>query len=109
VLTRLFKAFEAAEICAVVAFLCGLFLLRAGWSGLSHPQRAIVLGCGIGIGGVVAKLLLVFVFGIGGEHASHDGTHPLLIHIHHLFFNVGFLFFIYAALSMARNTLRASS
>jgi len=108
VLTRLLKAFSAAEICAVLAFLAGLLLLRAGWSELSHSQRAIVMGSAVGLSGIVVKLFLVFVLGIGGEHASHDGTHPLMIHIHHLFFNLGFLFVIYAACSMALDRWRAS-
>ena len=101
VLTRLLQAFTAAEVCAVLAFLTGLLLLRAGWQGLSHSQRSIVLGSVVGLSGIVVKLVFVFVLGIGAEHASHDGTHPLLIHIHHLFFNVGFLFVLYSALSAA--------
>jgi hypothetical protein len=106
-LTHLLKAFTAAEVCAVLAFIAGLLLLRSGWHGLSHTRRAIVLGSALGLSGVLVKLFFVFVLGIGGEHASHDGTHPLLLHIHHLFFNIGFLFVIYAAFSAVLARWRA--
>ena len=103
VLTRLVKAFTAAEFFAVLAFFCGILLLHfAGrWGSLSHSRRAIVVGSLVGLSGLLAKGVLV-LFGIGaGDHAAHDGTHPLLVHIHHLFFNLGFLLFVYAALAAA--------
>ena len=103
VLTRVVKAFTAAEVCAVLAFVCGILLLRfAGrWGSLSHSRRAIVVGSLVGLSGLLIKGVLVLL-GIGvGDHAAHDGTHPLLVHIHHLFFNLGFLLFVYAALAAA--------
>ena len=108
VLTRVVKAFTAAEFFAVSAFVCGILLLRfAGrWGSLSHSRRAIVVGSLVGLSGLLIKGVLVLL-GIGaGDHAAHDGTHPLLVHIHHLFFNLGFLLFGYAALAAAVNWWR---
>ena len=102
-LTYVLKAFTVAEFLAVSAFVCGMLLLHfAGrWGSLSHSLRAIVVGSSVGLSGVLIKGVLVLL-GIGaGDHAAHEGTHPLLVHIHHLFINLGFLLFVYAALAAA--------
>lgn len=106
--TYVLKAFTAAEFLAVSAFVCGMLLLRfAGrWGSLSHSLRAIVVGSSVGLSGLLIKGVLVLL-GVGaGDHAAHDGTHPVLVHIHHLFINLGFLLFIYAALAAAVSVWR---
>lgn len=98
VATRVFKQYLLAESLAVAAFICGLALSRVDRSS----DRVILFGSAIGLGGLALKGIFVW-FGIGAEH--HDMTthmttpgNPLLLHIHHLFFNIGFLFYFAAAI-----------
>jgi hypothetical protein len=121
VLTRGFRAFTAAEIAAVLAFLAGAALWWApgeshGIARLGWPEKLIVAGSFIGLGGLVIKLVF-FTRGIGvvehgmANHAMEPapaGPNPLLQHIHHLFFNLGFLLFLFAAIGMMVRRLRSS-
>lgn len=122
VLTRVFKAFTAAEVAAVLAFVTGITLWylasgSRGFTGLVWPLRMIVVGSMLGLGGVVLKLAFVGLgIGVGehdmAEHAAGDmsgGPNPLLEHIHHLFFNIGFLLFLIAAVGMGVRKLRGAS
>jgi len=93
VATRVFKLFTLSEALAIAAFLCGLALQRVHRSA----DRLIFIGAMVGLSGLILKGIFVLV-GIGAE--SHDiNTHetvpgnPLLLHIHHLFFNIGFVFY----------------
>lgn len=113
--TRAFRLFTVAEILAVAAFLAGIALLimhrrNASRLPMDWPRRLIVIGSLIGLSGLVVKLVLV-LFGIGVDsHDMHshgaDADNRLLEHIHHLFFNVGFLFMILAALGLLVNRFR---
>ena len=117
ILTRVFKSFTMAEVLAVAAFLTGVALLvshrRADGTGpLDWPRRLIVTGSVIGLTGLVVKLLFVML-GIGaGAHdmEAHEAGlgQRLLEHIHHLFFNIGFLFMIGAAIGMLLGRFRRS-
>lgn len=105
--TRLFEQYALAEVLAVTAFLCGLALWRADRSA----DRLFVVGAVLGLGGLALKGMFVWL-GIGAE--THDmNTHaitpgnPLLLHVHHLFFNVGFLCYFAAATRAAVKTIRA--
>lgn len=98
VVTRVFERYALAEALAVAAFLCGAALWRADRT----IDRLVPIGAAIGLGGLALKGLFVWS-GIGAE--THDMTthvtapgNPLLLHIHHLFFNIGFLFYIAAAI-----------
>lgn len=98
VATQVFKAYSLAEGLAVTAFVCGLALWRLDRS----TDRLIIIGAALGLGGLALKGIFVWQ-GIGAEH--HDmSTHetipgnPLLLHIHHLFFNIGFLFYLAAVI-----------
>lgn len=122
VATRGFKAFGLAEALAVAAFACGLavYLMRrqesvgapAGW-----PQRLLLVGSVVGLAGLPLKLLFSML-GIGAEqhsmagHATTTGN-PLLMHIHHLFFNLGFVILLASALVLfagrARGRKRAGT
>lgn len=98
VATRGFGEHTLSEGLAVVAFLSGLALWRADRS----TDRLIPIGAALGIGGLALKGIFVWL-GVGTEFhdtTTHETTpgNPLLLHIHHLFFNVGFLFFIGAAI-----------
>jgi len=98
VATRVFSQYALSEVLAVVAFVCGLALWRADRS----TDRLIAVGAALGIGGWALKGIFVWL-GIGAEAhdmATHETTpgNPLLLHIHHLFFNIGFLFFVAAAI-----------
>lgn len=91
VATHVFHAFSVAEVLAVSAFIIGF----ASWWLAQNVDRWIVIGAVLGLLGLLLKGLFV-VFGIGAE--MHDMTthqitpgNPLLVHIHHVFFNVGFL------------------
>ena len=95
--TRTFSQHALSEALAVLAFLCGLALWRANRS----TDRLITIGAALGLGGVALKGIFVWL-GLGAD--THDMTtheitpgNPLLLHIHHLFFNIGFLFYIAAA------------
>jgi len=98
--TRLVKAFTLAEGLAVAAFLVGLILL---WQhrreepplAMGLTERLVVVASVIGLMGLPIKLLFV-LFGVGSpahDMARHTDTggNPLLLHIHHVFFNLGFL------------------
>ncbi|MDA0892464.1 MAG: hypothetical protein O3C15_09130 [Proteobacteria bacterium] len=98
VATRGFGEHTLSEGLAVVAFLSGLALWRADRS----TDRLIPIGAALGIGGLALKGIFVWL-GVGTEFhdtTTHETTpgNPLLLHIHHLFFNIGFLFFIGAAI-----------
>jgi hypothetical protein len=116
--TRLLKAFTVAESLAVIAFLCGLAI---GWIHLRRTdtvqmpwsRRLIVAGSAIGLSGLPLKLLFSLL-GIGtAKHdmANHEISqgNPLLLHIHHLFFNLGFLILLASLLVMLVATLRRSN
>ena len=99
--TRVLKAFTLAEALAVAAFICGLLLLcrhrrQQHEVRLAWPERLIVVGSLVEpLAGLPLKLLFTLL-GIGApvhdmaDHANSAGN-PLLLHIHHLFFNLGFL------------------
>ena len=96
--TRIFSQHALSEGLAVLAFLCGLALWRADRS----TDRLIPVGATLGMGGLVLKGVFVWL-GIRAEvhdMSTHETTpgNPLLLHIHHLFFNIGFLFYIAAAI-----------
>lgn len=105
--TRILKAFTLAEVLAVAAFAGGLLLFwqhRRQQPGvrLALPERLIVTGSLIGLAGLPVKLLFS-VLGLGApghdmaDHATSEGN-PLLLHIHHLFFNLGFLLLLVSAI-----------
>ncbi|MDH5276628.1 MAG: hypothetical protein OEW88_09405 [Gammaproteobacteria bacterium] len=106
--TRIFRAFTLAEVLAVAAFLGGLLLVwrhRGQQPGvrLALPERLIATGSLVGLAGLPLKLLFI-VLGIGApghDMAGHESTpgSPLLLHIHHLFFNLGFLMLLISAIA----------
>jgi len=113
---RVFSAFVLSEALAVAAFVSGaaiLILHRRGADAgnFGWPQRLIVTGSLIGLGGLALKLAFVLL-GVGaGAHdmAAHQSGlgDRLLQHIHHLFFNIGFLFMLIAAVWLLVGRLRA--
>jgi len=114
IVTRVFRAFTVAEVLAILAFIPGLGLfwlsrVAADDKALPWPHRLVIAGSVIGIVGLLIKAVFV-VFGIGtGGHdmTSHStAPNPLLQHIHHLFFNVGFLFFLIALIVMIVSRFR---
>jgi hypothetical protein len=120
--TRLLKAFTVAEYLAVIAFLCGLAIgwmhyrrtgtARTDTAKMPWSRRLIVAGSAIGLSGLPLKLLFSLL-GIGtAEHdmANHEINqgNPLLLHIHHLFFNLGFLVLLVSLLVMLVTTLHHS-
>ena len=113
--TRILRAFDTADILSVIGFLLGLALLRLsvdGWRSLDAGHRAIVIGAAVGLTGVLIKLLFVALgIGVGADHTMHDAPlqERLLEHIHHLFFNVGFLFYLAGALVLGWGALRGKS
>lgn len=117
VATRLLKAFVVAEVLATAACIAGAGLLwirngTATASALNWPQRLIVAGSLTGLAGLAVKLVFV-LFGIGADGGTdlhvHDPstTERVLAHIHHLFFNVGFLLMFAAAVGLLVGRLRA--
>lgn len=108
VFTHAFKVFTLAEVLAVSAFICGLFMLwltRRQQPGvrLALPERLIVIGSLLGLVGLPLKLAFGLL-GIGApahDMANHVSTagNPLLLHIHHLFFNLGFLVLLISAIA----------
>lgn len=114
--THVLKAFTVAEVLAVLAFGCGLmvfWLQRRQVDGamIGWGQRLIVIGSITGLIGIPLKLLLV-LFGIGAaEHDSANhaaaAVNPILIHIHHLFFNLGFLILLISLLVIGVGHLRS--
>ncbi len=111
--TRLFQAFTLAEGLAAAACAAALALWlaqRRGGGALDWPRGLIVAGGVIGLTGLLVKLVFV-VLGIGvGEHdmASHEAGmgSRLLEHIHHLFFNLGFLAMAAGAVGLAARRFR---
>ena len=104
--THVFRTFSLAEGLAVAAFLAGI----ASWKLAQAADRWIVAGSLLGLAGLLLKGLFI-VLGIGtDEHdmATHEITpgHPLLVHIHHLFFNLGFFCYLVSAARIAVITLR---
>jgi hypothetical protein len=113
--TRVLKAFTLAEVLAVAAFICGLLLLwhhrrQQPSTRLALPERLIVIGSLVGLAGLPLKLLFT-VFGIGApvhdmaEHANTVGN-PLLLHVHHLFFNLGFLLLLTSVIAWITAAIR---
>jgi hypothetical protein len=103
--TRVFKQHSLSEGLAILAFLFGLALWRTG----ATTDRLIPIGAALGMGGLALKGVFVWL-GIGAEThdmSTHETTpgNPLLIHIHHLFFNVGFLFYFAAAIRSVKNNI----
>jgi hypothetical protein len=89
--THGFRMFSLAEVLAVAAFLTGI----ASWKLAREGNRWIVAGALLGLAGPV-------LLGIGvDEHdmTTHETTtaHPLLVHIHHVFFNLGFVCYLVSA------------
>ncbi|MBN8279006.1 MAG: hypothetical protein J0M16_00155 [Gammaproteobacteria bacterium] len=113
--TRVVKAFTLAEVLAVATFVCGLavfVIYRRERSArpLAWPHRLVVVGSVIGLAGLALKVVFSLL-GIGaGEHdmANHATAagNPLLVHIHHLFFNLGFLFLLVSAIILVGARVR---
>ena len=118
VFTRAFKAFTLAEVLAVSAFICGLFmfwLTRRQQPGvrLALPERLIVIGSLLGLVGLPLKLVFSLL-GVGApahDMANHVSTagNPLLLHVHHLFFNLGFLALLISAIAWMVAAIRWQS
>lgn len=109
VATRGFKLYTLSEALAIAAFLCGIALWRIHRSA----DRLIFVGALLGLGGLILKGVFVLL-GIGAE--SHDMTthetvpgNPLLLHIHHLFFNVGFVFYFISIVSTVFKKIRTGN
>ena len=115
VLTRGFRLFELAELCAVASLLAGIAMYlahrrSANGAPLAWPGRLILAGSALGIGGLLLKGLFLLL-GLGaGQHdmATHVTTpgNPLLVHVHHLFFNLAFVLFAVAATGLALRAMR---
>lgn len=115
VLTRALRMFTVAEALAVAAFVAGLGLYiahrRSGTGApLGWPRGLIVGGSVLAFIGLALKGLFVQL-GIGApkhDMATHLTTpgNPLLEHVHHLLFNVGFLLFAIAAAGLLVSRLR---
>lgn len=104
--THVFRMFSLAEGLAVAAFLAGL----AAWRLAQSTARWVVVGALLGLAGPLLKGLFIML-GIGAdEHdmTTHEITpgNPLLVHIHHLFFNLGFFCYLISAAHTAVITLR---
>jgi len=103
--TRILKAFTVAEVLSVLAFLAGLSLLYFKPEPKNRPHTLIITGAIIGLSGIIVKVAFV-ALGIGEatDHSAHTGGAPsgsaLLQHIHHLFFNAGFLTYLAAAIGL---------
>jgi hypothetical protein len=107
VFARAVKAFTLSEALAVASFLCGLgfYLLQRGIRPgvpLTWSERLLVTASVIGLAGLPVKAAFM-ALGIG--EASHDmASHgempgnPLLLHVHHLFYNIGFLILLVSAI-----------
>jgi len=112
-LTRVFRLFTVADVLSVAAFVCAALLLRIRWSQLEAAEKTLVAGALVGLSGVLVKLVLA-ALGIPDVPAGADHTYPgltgsdrLFMHIHHLFFNAGFLLYLIAALLMLLRKFRA--
>lgn len=116
--TRILKAFTLAEVLAVTAFICGLLLLwrhrrQQHEVRLAWPERLIVVGSLVGLAGLPLKLLFTLL-DIGApvhDMANHANTagNPLLLHIHHLFFNLGFLILLISAIAWIAAAIRSGN
>lgn len=114
--TRVLKAFTLAEALAVAAFICGLLLLwrhrlQQREVRLAWPERLIVVGSLVGLAGLPLKLLFILL-DIGApvhDMADHANTavNPVLLHIHHLFFNLGFLVLLISAITWTAAAIRS--
>lgn len=98
ILTHIFSSFSLAEGTAIAAFIAGV----AYWKLVKAVDRWLIAGALLGLGGLLLKGIFI-AFGIGvSQHdmTTHEVTpgHPLLVHIHHLFFNVGFLCYSISAI-----------
>jgi hypothetical protein len=94
---------DMGERLAIKAWLYGAHFLAA----------SSVVGALLGLGGLILKGVFVLL-GIGAE--SHDMTthetvpgNPLLLHIHHLFFNVGFVFYFISIVSTIFKKIRTGN
>lgn len=115
VLTRAFRMFAVAEALAIAAFIAGLAIYvvhrrTAQREALDWSRRLIVGGSVLAAAGLLLKGLFV-ALGIGAaqhDMATHQTTpgNPLLEHIHHVFFNVGFLLFAMAAVGLLVRRVR---
>ncbi len=113
--TRILKAFTVSEVLAVAAFVCGLLLFwrhrgRQPGARLAWPERLIVTGSLVGLSGLPVKLLFSLL-GIGAaDHnmANHESTagNALLLHIHHLFFNLGFVLLLISSVFLMAHAIR---
>lgn len=80
---------------------------------MALPERLIVIGSLLGLAGLPLKLAFGLL-GIGApahdmaNHASTAGN-PLLLHIHHLFFNLGFLVLLISAIAWMVAAIRRQS
>jgi hypothetical protein len=116
--TRILKAYTLAELLAVAAFICGLLLLwhhrhQQHEARLAWPERLIVTGSLLGLAGLPLKLLFTLL-DIGApahDMANHADTagNPLLLHIHHLFFNLGFLMLLISAIAWIAAAIRSGN
>jgi amino acid transporter len=113
--TRILKAFTLAEALAVAAFILGVLLLwrhrrQRPSMRLALPERLIVIGSLVGLAGLPLKLLFTLL-DIGApvhdmaDHANTAGN-PVLLHIHHLFFNLGFLVLLISAIAWIAAAIR---
>lgn len=115
VLTRALRMFAVAEVLAIAAFVAGFAMYvahrrTAPGSALGWPRRLILGGSLLAAIGLALKGAFVLL-GVGAPHhdmATHQTTpgNPLLEHIHHIFFNVGFLSFAAAAVGLLLGRLR---
>lgn len=80
---------------------------------LALPERLIVIGSLLGLVGLPLKLVFSLL-GVGApahDMANHVSTagNPLLLHVHHLFFNLGFLALLISALAWMVAAIRWQS
>lgn len=104
---RAVKAFTLSETLAIASFLCGLgfyFLRRRTSPGvpLTWPERLIITASVIGLAGLPVKAGFM-ALGIGEalhDMAGHEEMpgNSLLLHVHHLFYNVGFVVLLVSAI-----------
>ncbi len=115
VLTRAFRMFAVAEILAIAAFAAGFAMYAAHrrtapGTSLGWPRSLILGAAALAALGLALKGLFV-VLGVGApqhDMATHQSTpgNPLLEHIHHVLFNVGFLLFALAAVGLLVRRIR---
>lgn len=115
VLTRALRMFAVAEVLAIAAFVAAFAMYlahrrTAPGTALGWP-RGLILGAAVLAALGLALKGLFVVLGIGApvhDMATHQNTpgNPLLEHIHHVLFNVGFLLFASAALGLLVRRIR---